>query len=393
MEPANRSKWSFEVAVSSKKFHTQAKQLASLREHSFEELIEKAESTQLEAEDGITHDEFVSRLPSDVRSKYLSAMEFLRQINSSKGTLLSPDVRFVFNPRGGKPVIEGQEEIPIDTVTQVSSSLGSISDLSDESIFGIGLDPYNLDSGVHMPYEDLLPHIWNSVPRVSGPDLRGIQNLVTHRSPEEQARVEQEALVEARNTVVYMPDVTLNRLSIENSTWAQYYQLAPLSTRPPVEVNEEERAKARVRIEEVKAQLKAQYLDDEGRIRLVILHGNNDDLCLKVLSLKLNSGIIEKSLMELADTSLNNIADVRKLREYERLFAKGALSESDMGEIRQEYLKIHPKVGLSMGVLAQMLSGLLRLIPREILSIGALSDLLGSTPAVVEQLLLERFST
>jgi hypothetical protein len=105
MEPANRSKWTFEVAVSSKKFHTKAKQLASLREHSFEELIKKAESTQLEAEEGITHDEFVSRLPPEVRSAYLSEMEFLRQINLSKGPLLSPEVRFVFNPRGGKPIV------------------------------------------------------------------------------------------------------------------------------------------------------------------------------------------------------------------------------------------------------------------------------------------------
>jgi len=390
MEPANRSKWTFEVAVSSKKFHTKAKQLASLREHSFEELIEKAESTQLEAEEGVTHDEFVSRLPPEVRSAYLSEMEFLRQINLSKGPLLSPEVRFVFNPRGGKPVVEAQKEISIDTVAGITSSLGSISELSDEFIFGIGL--FDADSEVHTPYEDLLPHIWNSVPKFPSPDLRGVQNLVTNRSLEERSQVEQEAIAEARQVVVYMPDVTLNKLSKEHSSWAQYYQLAPLSTRPPAEVDEEAVAQARVRIEEVKAQLKAQYLDDEGRVRLVILYGGNEDLCLKVLSLKLHSGIIDETLVELAETSLNNIADMRKLREYERVRETGALSDSDMEEIRQEYLKIHPQLGLSRDVLAQMLVGLIRLIPREILSTGVLADLLGSTPSIVEQLLLERFT-
>jgi hypothetical protein len=367
-----RGKWSVASIQweSSRKFATKSKQIASLLRDSFEDIIERAGSTQISPERGLSQEEMLAGMTPEAREKYLAEKariaNGLLQWNALKWKI-APDVRFELNGPN-TPIIEfaGDSLIFQRGMPCESQDLKlEWANIPDEQFFEWG-ETNEVDTSI----VDRLGSLWQRIPVVTYPFNRvtaSTRNMVTNRSPEERAEIERGAREEARETPAYIAATVSRRDLGYNLYPSDVYKITPRSefVRPDIEPEAVERLNEEKR--EVKAPLIARYIDDQGLVRLITMTGSNEILSVTVLEVKLENQLItDSALEELAMTALANIKDLGRFEEFEKALRAGAISGSEFEEISKGYLEAHPRSDITDDLVEQLFKRFFEVIPQNV---------------------------
>ena len=373
VDTGGRGKWSVASIQweSSRKFITKSKQIASLLRDSFEDIVERASSTQISPERGLSQEEMLAGMTPEAKEKYLAdkarITHNLLQWNALKWKV-APDVRFELNGPN-TPTIE----FAGDSVTYFAPRPSESQDLKlewasipDEQFFEWG-ETNDADTSI----VDRLGSLWQRIPVITYPCNRvtaNTRNMVTNRSPEERAEIERGAIAEARETPAYIAASVSRRDLGFNPYPSDVYKITPRSefVRPDIEPEAIERLNEEKR--EAKVPLLARYVDDQGQVRLITMTGSNEVLSVTVLAIKLENQLItDSALEELAMTALANIKDLRRFEEFEMALRAGAINGNEFEEISKGYLEAHPRSDIMDELVEQLFKRFFEVVPQNVL--------------------------